>query len=69
MKVSDVMNALKKNRYQVSLLGLNTPCAVLGDDCHDCFSPERICNGLLIQWKKMNDIDMEMILINEELGF
>lgn len=50
-------------------LGLHTPCAVLGDGCHNCFSPERICNGLLIQWKKMNDMDMEIVLINEELGF
>ncbi|MBO5092882.1 MAG: lactate utilization protein [Lachnospiraceae bacterium] len=50
-------------------LGLHTPCAVLDGGCHNCFSPERICNGLLIQWKKMNDIDMEIVLINEELGF
>ncbi len=50
-------------------LGLRTPCAQRGDRCYDCASPDRICNGMLIHFKKMNDIDMEIVLINEELGF
>lgn len=50
-------------------LKLRTPCAVLGDKCHNCCSPDRICNGLLIELKKMNDMEMEVVLINEELGF
>ncbi|MBV4414985.1 lactate utilization protein [Clostridium tyrobutyricum] len=50
-------------------LELRTPCALKGDRCYNCSSPDRICNGLLIQLKKMNDIDMEVILINEDLGF
>ncbi|MCQ4637721.1 lactate utilization protein [Anaerovorax odorimutans] len=49
---------------------LRTPCAVKGDRCYDCSSPDRICNALTIHMKKMNDIeDVEIVLINEELGF
>jgi len=46
-----------------------TPCAKKGDHCYDCSSPDRICNGLLIHYRKMNNIDMEIVLINEPLGF
>lgn len=49
---------------------LSTPCAIKGDKCYDCTSPDRICNALTIHLKKMNDIeDAEVVLINEELGF
>ena len=50
-------------------LRLRTPCAKKGDRCYDCSSQDRICNGMMIHFKKMNDIDMEIVLINEELGF
>lgn len=50
-------------------LKLRTPCAVKADKCYNCASPDRICNGLMIMMKKMNDIDMEVVLINEDLGF
>ncbi len=50
-------------------LQLRTPCAIRGDRCYNCASSDRICNGLLVQMKKMNDIAMEVILIDEELGF
>ena len=50
-------------------LGLRTPCAQKGDRCYDCSSPDRICNGLLIHFQKMNDIAMEVVLIDENLGF
>lgn len=49
---------------------LATPCAIKGDHCYDCSSPDRICNALTIHLKKMNDVDdVEIILIDEELGF
>ena len=48
---------------------LRTPCVIKGDRCYDCSSPDRICNGLLIQFKKMNDMEEEVILINEDPGF
>lgn len=48
--------------------GFKTPCAVKGDKCYDCSSPDRICNGLMIHYKKMRHEDMEVVIINEELG-
>ena len=48
--------------------GKKTPCAVKGDKCYDCKSPERICNGLVIHYKKMSNMEMEVILIDEDLG-
>ena len=51
-------------------LELRTPCAIKGDRCYNCSSPDRICNALTIHWKKMNDVqDVEILLIDEELGF
>ncbi len=47
----------------------NTPCAAKGDKCYNCSSPERICNGLVVLYKKMMGMDMEVILIDEELGY
>ncbi len=49
-------------------LGLQTPCAVRGDRCYDCSSPQRICNSMVIHLKKMNDIAMEIVLVNQSLG-
>lgn len=49
--------------------GFQTPCAEKGDRCYNCSSPDRICNGLIIHYKKMHHMDMEVILINQELGF
>lgn len=58
--------AAPKNAHR---LGLRTPCALHGDRCYDCSSPDRICNGLLIALKKMNDMEMEVLLIDQDLGF
>lgn len=46
-----------------------TPCAKKGDRCYDCDSPERICNGMIIHHKKMSGMEMELIFIQQELGF
>ena len=32
-------------------LGKKTPCAVRGDKCYDCKSPERICRALVVLWE------------------
>lgn len=50
-------------------LGRKTPCAIKGDKCYDCDSPERICNGMVIHYKKMCSCDMEVVLIKEALGY
>ena len=50
-------------------LSRKTPCAVKADKCYNCNSPERICNALVVHYKKMYSEDMEVILINENLGY
>ena len=45
-----------------------TPCAVNGDRCYDCKSPDRICRGLVELWGPMMGMEAEVILINEDLG-
>ncbi len=50
-------------------LGTKTPCAAAGH-CFDCQSPERICNALLVFWRKPYWCDsMEVVLVDEELGY
>ena len=49
-------------------LGRKTPCAVKGDRCYDCKSPERICNSLVVLWLPSMGTDTEVILIDEDLG-
>ena len=49
-------------------LGKKTPCAVNGDRCYDCKSPERICRGLVVNWGPMMGKEAEVILVDEDLG-
>ena len=50
-------------------LGRKTPCAIKGDKCYNCSSPERICNALVVHYKKMGSMDMEIVLVDQELGY
>lgn len=50
-------------------LGKKTPCAVNGDKCYNCMSPERICKGLSVFWQKPSGRDYEIVLIHENLGY
>lgn len=50
-------------------LDRKTPCAAKGDRCYDCDSPERICRGLVVLYKKMGSMDMEVVLVDQELGY
>lgn len=59
--VAAPMNAARHN--------FKTPCAVKQDKCYDCASPDRICCAEIIHLQKMRFIEMEVILINEPLGF
>lgn len=45
-----------------------TPCAVKGDRCYDCKSPDRICRGLVVLWGPMMGMETEIVLIDEDLG-
>ena len=51
-------------------LGKKTPCAVKGDRCYDCQSPDRICRALTVLWEKPQGIEhMEIVLVEQELGY
>ena len=70
---SDYASALHRARNvaapkNAQRLKRNTPC-VLGDRCFDCSSPDRICRGLTVLWEKMGGCEMEVVLINEQLGY
>ena len=51
--VASPLNAKRLNR--------KTPCAVKGDKCYDCNSPERICRNLSVLWNKPTGADYEII--------
>lgn len=55
------LNAKRLNR--------KTPCAVNGDKCYNCKSPDRICNSLSVFWNKPGGQQYEIILIQEQLGY
>ena len=50
-------------------LGKKTPCAAKADRCYDCKSPDRICRGLAVLWQCMSTAEMEVLLVDEELGY
>lgn len=47
---------------------VKTPCKIDGK-CHDCRSPQRICNALTVLWGPMKGMETEAVLIGEELGY
>lgn len=49
-------------------LGKRTPCAVKGDRCYDCKSPDRICRGLVVLWGPCMGVETEIVLVDEDLG-
>lgn len=59
--VASPLNAKRLNR--------KTPCAVKGDKCYDCNSPERICRNLSVLWDKPTGAEYEVILIGDTLGY
>jgi hypothetical protein len=46
----------------------NTPCAVNGDKCYNCSSPDRICNAMMVHLHKQSRMDVEVIVIGESAG-
>ena len=49
--------------------GFKTPCAVRGDRCYNCKSPDRICNKLVIYMKQGKQMEEEIVLIDEPMGY
>lgn len=47
---------------------VKTPCKLDGK-CHDCRAKDRICSALTVLWAPMMDMETEVILINETLGY
>ena len=45
-----------------------TPCALKADKCYDCKSPERICRGMVTLWGPMSGTQVEVLLVDEDLG-
>ena len=61
--VASPLNARRLNR--------KTPCAQ-GEElkCYDCKSPERICNGLSVLWRKLSGTKTcTVVLVKEDLGY
>ena len=50
-------------------LSRQTPCAAECDRCYDCAAAERICSGMVIHLQKMGSCDMEVVLIDQPLGY
>ena len=50
-------------------IGAKTPCAVKGDKCYDCNSPDRICRIISIIERPPLGMKCEIIFVDQELGF
>ena len=62
-RARNIASPLNCKRYNVA-----TPCVKDGR-CHDCDSPQRLCRGLSVIWRHPMAGEIEIVLINEELGF
>ena len=50
-------------------LNRKTPCAAKADKCYNCSSPERICNSLVVHWRKPMGPEYEAVIIGQPLGY
>lgn len=50
-------------------LGAKTPCAVKGDKCYDCNSPNRICRIISVIERVPFGMKCEIIFVDQELGY
>ncbi len=68
--LEDAMFRIKNYAAPVNTmnLGKKTPCQKTGI-CHDCSSPDRICNYWTITEKCFTKGRIKIILVNEDLGF
>jgi len=49
--------------------GRTTPCAIKGDKCYNCDSPNKICSLTLIMDGPSAKAKTELVFIDEELGY
>ncbi len=68
--LEEAMLRIKNYAAVVNTMNLDkkTPCVKTGV-CHDCSSPERICNYWTITEKSFIKERIKIILVNEDLGF
>jgi L-lactate utilization protein LutB len=68
--LEEAMMRIKNYAAVVNTMNLDkkTPCVKTGI-CHDCSSPERICNYWTITEKSFIKERIKIILVNEDLGF
>jgi len=68
--LEDAMIRIKNYAAPVNTMNLDkkTPCSKTGV-CHDCSSPDRICNYWTITEKSFVKKRIKIILVNEDLGF
>ncbi len=68
--LEDAMYRIKNYAAPVNTMNLDkkTPCKTTGI-CHDCDSPDRICNYWTITEKSFVKKRIKIILVNEDLGF
>ncbi|MCD4678740.1 MAG: lactate utilization protein [Desulfobacula sp.] len=68
--LEDAMIRIKNYAAPVNAMNLDkkTPCRKTGF-CHDCSSPDRICNYWTIIEKSFTKNRIKIILVNEDLGF
>lgn len=68
--LEDAMFRIKNYAAPVNTMNLDkkTPCRKTGI-CHDCSSPDRICNYWTITEKSFTKNRIKIILVNEDLGF
>lgn len=68
--LEDAMFRIKNYAAPVNTMNLDkkTPCRKTGV-CHDCSSPDRICNYWTITEKSFVKGRIKIILINEDMGF
>lgn len=58
--------AAPKNARRV---GVKTPCAVKGDRCYDCNSPDRICRVTVITDRVPMGMRQVIVFVDEDLGY
>jgi hypothetical protein len=70
---SDLISAIDRIKNETCTknarrLNRKTPCAATGE-CSDCQSPDRMCNVTTIISGKPEEVDLNVYIVGEELGF
>lgn len=70
---SDLISGIDRIKAQActknaTRLNRKTPCAATGQ-CNDCQSPDRMCNVTTIISGKPEEVDLNVYIVGEELGF